>query len=174
LLDEFVDGTLSNSAHARVEAHVATCADCASLLEELRVVDALLVSPRILEPAPNFTFAVMADVRTMHAPHPHHRISFAALGAYIVFAWIAIGGFFFFGGHTARLALASLGGVGSASLHGSAILVRAVGHVFGARTLDITAAMGALLGFDLLAAAAVFVAFGYVRSRRASLERGFE
>jgi hypothetical protein len=34
--------------------------------------------------------------------------------------------------------------------------------------------MGAVLGFDLVAAAAVYVAFNYVRSRRTSLERGFE
>jgi anti-sigma factor RsiW len=174
LLDEFVDGTLADADHVRVDAHVATCADCASLLEELRVVDALLVSPRVLEPAPNFTFAVMADVRTMRAPHPHHRISFAALGTYIVFAWLAIGGFLVFGGHTARAALASLGAAVGASLHGSAILARAVGHVFGTHTLDITAAMGALLGFDLVAAAAVYVVFGYARARRASLERTFE
>jgi anti-sigma factor RsiW len=174
LLDEFVDGTLADADHARVEAHVATCDDCASLLEELRVVDALLVAPRVLEPAANFTFAVMADVRTMRAPHPHHRISFAALGTYIVFAWLAIGAFLFFGGHAARAALASLGALGGVAIHGSAILARAGGHVFGAHTLDITAAMGAVLGFDLVAAAAVYVAFNYVRSRRASLERGFE
>ena len=165
-LDEYVDGTLDHADHARVEAHLATCAECSSLLQELRVVDALLLVPRTLDPAPNFTFAVMAEVRTMHAPHPHHRVSFAAIGTYIVFAWLAIGGFFFFGGHAARAALASLGSAGTASARGSAALAGAVRHVFGSHTIDITAAMGALLAFDLLAAAAVFVVFGYARARR--------
>ena len=173
-LDEYVDGTLGHADHARVETHLSTCADCSSLLEELRVIDALLLAPRDVEPAPNFTFAVMAEVRTMHAPHPHHRVSFAAIGAYIVFAWIAIGGFLLFGGHAARAALASLGTAGAASAHGSGVLARAVGDVFGARTIDITAAMGALLGVDLLAFAVVLFAYGYLRARRTAPERSFE
>jgi hypothetical protein len=72
LLDEYVDGVLAPREHALVAAHVAGCASRAGLLEELRVIDALLLTPRALEPAPNFTFKVMAEVRSLPAPAVHH------------------------------------------------------------------------------------------------------
>jgi anti-sigma factor RsiW len=166
LLDEYVDGTLGPLDGARVEAHVASCDACAALLAELRVIDALLIAPRTVEPAANFTFAVMADVRALPVPHRHHRISLASLGAYLVFAWVAIGGFLFFGGHTARAALASIGASVAGTAAGANSLVRAVGHVFGAQTLGVTAAMGVVLAGDLLAAVAVFGVFATLRARR--------
>ncbi len=172
-LDEYVDGTLGPLRAARVEAHVAACPRCAALLAELRVIDALLIAPHTLDPAPNFTFKVMAEVRCLPQPHRRH-FSFAAIGAYIVFAWIAIGGFFFFGGHTARAALATLGSSFVSGARGTMSLADAVRHVFGAQTLSVTAAMGVLLAADLALAAIGIGAFAYMRARRVALQRSLE
>ena len=173
-LDEYVDGTLTPVQNARIEAHVAACPDCAALLAELRVIDALLIAPRTLDPAPNFTFKVMAEVRCLPPPHRHHHVPLAAIGTYIVFGWIAIGAFFFFGGQTARAAFASVGAAIAANVRGFGSLSTAVGHVFGPHTLGVTAAMGLLLGCDLLAAALVVTVFGYGRARKLAAQRSIE
>jgi anti-sigma factor RsiW len=162
---------LSPQQAARIEAHVAACEPCADLLLELRVIDGLLLAPRIVDPEPNFTFKLMAEVRYLPVPHRHHHVPLAPIAAYIVFAWIAIGGFLYFGGHAARAALATIGVSIAAAVRGVGTLSSATGEVFGSHTLGVTAAMGALLGFDLVAAVAVFAAFGFVRARRLAAER---
>ncbi|MBD5635845.1 MAG: sigma-70 family RNA polymerase sigma factor, partial [Candidatus Eremiobacteraeota bacterium] len=95
-LDAYVDGSLSPRERTQVAAHVAACPACASLLEEFRVIDALLVTPRTLEPAANFTFKVMAEVRCLPRPHAHRSPALAVLGTYVVFAWVTIGAFLIF------------------------------------------------------------------------------
>lgn len=166
-LDEFLDGTLSPVRHARVCAHVAACVECTELLDELRVIDALLLGPRKLEPAPNFSFKVMADVRTMPAPHVPRSRTLATIGTYIVFGWAAIGMFLTFGGGSARAALAFL--LGSATRFGAETqsLAAASGRLFGHRVLDVTSAMGALLAVDLVGIALFTAAYLVVRARRA-------
>lgn len=171
LLDEYVDGTLTVANGARVAAHLATCAHCTSLLEELRVIDGLLIAPRALDPAPNFTFAVMAEVRAMPVPHPQHRLPVAAIATYIVCAWATIGAFLMFGGAHARAAFAALGTAIGGAARGFASLAVASGHVFGAHTFNVTAAMGALLSLDLLAAGAVVATVVIVRARRLAPQR---
>jgi anti-sigma factor RsiW len=166
-LDELLDGTLSPVRHARVSAHVAACDDCTALLAELRVIDALLLGPRQLEPAPNFSFTVMADIRSMPAPHVPRSRTFAIIATYIVFAWAAIGAFLTFGGASARAALVFL--LGTATRFGAETqsLAAASGRLFGHRVLDVTSAMGALLALDL--AGIAFFITGYLvgRARRA-------
>jgi len=174
LLDEFVDGTLSPADHARVAAHVAQCDDCAALLQELRVIDALLMKPRQLEPAPNFTFKVMADVRALPVPHPHHRFPFAVLGTYVAFAWLTIAGFLYFGGAAVRTSIAALIVFADRAVRSLGAAAGAPGHLFGHNVYGITAAMGALLGVDLLAAAGVFYLYVALRARRLATERSME
>lgn len=166
-LDEFLDGTLSPVRHARVSAHIAACDECTELLVELRVVDALLLGPRQLEPAPNFSFKVMADVRALPAPHVPRSRSIAIVATYIVFAWAAIGAFLAFGGASARSALAFL--LGAATRFGSETqsLAAASGRLFGHRILDVTSAMGALLAVDLVGIALFVAGYLVVRARRA-------
>ena len=166
-LDEFLDGTLSPVRHARVSAHVAACEQCTELLVELRVVDALLLGPRQLEPAPNFSFKVMADVRTMPAPHVPRSRTIAIITTYIVFAWAAIGTFLAFGGASARAALAFL--LGAATRLGSETqtLAAASGRLYGHRALDVTSAMGALLAVDLVGTALFVTGYLVIRARRA-------
>lgn len=169
-LDAYVEGTLGAGARARVDAHVAECAGCAALLEEFRVIDALLITPRTLEPAPNFTFRVMADVRSVPLPRPHRSPALAVLGTYVLFAWVTIGAFAIFAHAAAVATLAALGAtlvrVGTAF----GTVAGAVGHVFGRQAFDVTTAMSAMLALDVVAAAAIFGLYAFLRARRAALE----
>jgi anti-sigma factor RsiW len=169
-LDAYVEGTLVARDRARVAAHVAGCAACAALLDEFRVIDALLVTPRTLEPAPNFTFKVMAEVRSMHAPRAHRSPTFAVLGAYVVFAWIALGAFATFARGDVRAALAWLQVRLDRIASTAGAVAHATGHVFGSHAFDVTAAMSALLAVDALAAAAIFALYAVLRTRRAAVE----
>ena len=166
-LDEYVDGVLPPRDRALVADHVATCAACTSLLEELRVIDALLVTPRTLEPAPNFTFKVMAEVRCMPQPHVHRIPTFAVLGTYVIFAWVTIGAFLIFARPAALGALAALR---ASLLHASAVggaVARAVERLFGHQS-ELTAAMAGLLALDVAAAGAIFFLYAVVRARRSA------
>jgi len=167
-LDAYVEGTLSAAGRARIDAHLATCSGCAALLAEYRVVDALLLTPLLLEPAPNFTFKVMADVRSLPAPREGRTSILALLGTYIAFGWITIGAFLLWGGSLARAMLATLG---ESMAHAASVaqsLASVTGHSFGPRRFDVTAAMGGLLGADVLVAAVVVALYAFRRSRRAS------
>jgi anti-sigma factor RsiW len=168
LLDAYVDGELSPARRARIAAHLDSCTECAAILAELRVIDGLLLEPRQLEPAPNFTFRVMAEARCLPAPRAHHLPHFAVLGTYVVFAWAAIGAFLAFGGGAARAMLATIGnGFARAATQVSA-LAAATGHVFGHQAYDVTAAMGVMIGADMVIVAAVVALYAFLRARRAT------
>ena len=166
LLDEFVDGTLTPRERALVSAHLGNCADCAALLQELRVIDALLLKPRELDPAPNFTFKTMAEVRSMPKPHVHHVPHLPVIGAYLAFAWTAIALFFLIDGAAARGALSVLRGAAARYWDGFGALVTTTSHLFGSQTLSVTAAMSALLGIDAVLALALIGYFYMGRARR--------
>jgi anti-sigma factor RsiW len=89
--ERFIDGDLSDGDRARLLAHVDGCDACLGLLEELRVVDALLLTPRTIELPENFTFATMADVKAMPHPCPLRTPLAATLIAYVVGAWSLLG-----------------------------------------------------------------------------------
>lgn len=89
--ERFLDGNLGASERARLLTHVERCNACSGLLEELRVVDALLLAPRTVELPENFTFATMADVRAMPPPCPLRTPLAASLIAYVVAAWSLAG-----------------------------------------------------------------------------------
>ena len=167
LLDEYVDGALTPREHGLVATHVANCADCAALLQELRVIDALLLTPRALEPAPNFTFKAMAEVRSMHRPHVHHVPHLPVIGAYLAFAWTAIALFFLIDGAAARGVFDTLRAISIRYWDGFGSLVTATSHLFGAQTLSVTAAMSALLALDAVLALALAGYFYMGRARRA-------
>jgi len=171
--DAYVEGELSPVLRARIAQHVATCESCRSLLEEFRVIDALLLAPRQLEPQPNFTFKVMAEVRCLPRPHAHRMAPLPILATYVVFGWMAIGAFLVFGGSAARSMLAAIGAAFGHAGASAGALALAVQHLFGRQAFDITAAMGALLGLDLLVAAVVAVLYTAVRARRVQADRSF-
>jgi len=143
LFEGLLDGTLTALQRRDVETHLEKCARCKSVLEELRVIDALLLSPRVLEPAPNFTFKTMADIRGMPAPKTHFRLPpWLWLGIYLALSWIAIGAWFAVGRPDAPAALAL--GLG------------ALQHVAGAFS-GIGRAIGAGLGYTGIASIVTIV-----------------
>jgi anti-sigma factor RsiW len=88
LLDAYLEGALSRRQSFAVSAHLRTCHDCASLLQELRVVDALLTTARPPGVAADFTAAIVSA--TAVAPHRFQRrrsrIGLALL-LYVALAW---------------------------------------------------------------------------------------
>jgi len=174
LLDAYVDGELSAARRARIASHAESCANCAALLTELRVIDGLLLAPRELQPAPNFTFKVMADVRSVAAPRAHRSAHFAVLGTYVVFGWIAIGSFLMFGGPAARAMIAWLGAGFAHAVAMISALSGTTGHLFGRQTFDVTAAMGALIALDLLLVATIVALYAFLRARRAPIDGSTE
>jgi hypothetical protein len=89
--ERFLDGALSAGERARLLAHVDGCDACRGLLEELRVVDALLLAPRAIELPANFTVTTMADVRALPPPAVRRAPIAATLIAYTVAAWSLAG-----------------------------------------------------------------------------------
>lgn len=89
--DGLLEGTLTAQQRWRLDAHLERCGKCTVVLEELRVIDALLLTPRKLEPAPNFTFKTMAEIRTLPPPQPARATWPWVFGSYLLFSWIAIG-----------------------------------------------------------------------------------
>jgi anti-sigma factor RsiW len=170
LLDAYVEGELAPARRARVGAHLEGCASCAALLEELRAVDGLLLAPRRREPAPNFTFKVMAEVRAMPAARAPRFPHLAVLGTYVVFAWVAIGSFLTFGDGTARAMVTTIemGFVRATSTF--SLVAGATSRLFGGQTFDVTAAMGAMIAIDLVFAATIVALYAVLRARRAPID----
>ncbi len=89
--ERYLDGELDPAERAAFAAHIDACDACRSLLDELRVVDGLLLQPRTIEPAPDFTAATMADVRALPPPRGPASQLPAYLVCYVVAAWSLIG-----------------------------------------------------------------------------------
>ncbi len=89
LLDRFLEGTLTPREMSETAAHLRSCAACARLLEELKVVDALLLTTDIPELPRNFTFAVMAETISLPAPKPRDHRVWRFVAVYLAAAWIA-------------------------------------------------------------------------------------
>jgi anti-sigma factor RsiW len=126
--ERFLDGELGPAERAHFVAHVDACDPCRSLLEELRVVDALLLQPRAIDPAPNFTFKTMAEVRALPQPAARRDRLPAYLVCYVVAAWLLIGAGFVLAPQTmhalsetaldvARTVAVALGGVWHVAIH---------------------------------------------------------
>ena len=164
LFDRFLEGTLTPRELSEVATHVRLCAHCALLLEELKVVDALLFTTQAAELPLNFTFAVMAEARTLPAPKwREHRIwSFVAL--YVTAAWVAaiIG---------VALSGVSLAKVAGAVAGGADDFARAIGAGFAGvgQNAPALATFGAgVLFIDLALAAVVAVSYFVIRPRLAA------
>ncbi|HEY5350761.1 MAG TPA: anti-sigma factor, partial [Candidatus Lustribacter sp.] len=127
--ERFLDGVLTEGERARLLVHVGGCEECRGLLEELRVVDALLLEPRTVELPPNFTRATMADVRAMPLPHARRAPIAASLVAYIVAAWSLAGAAALIAPDVVLTAGKSAFGAGSTVLGALTGLARAFAHL---------------------------------------------
>jgi anti-sigma factor RsiW len=166
LFEAYLDGTLLPAQRARLLAHLAGCGPCKGMLEELRVVDALISSPRHVELPANFTFATMAEVRSLPRPHATSAPVYAYLVSYLVAAWLLIGAGFVF-------AASAMRAFGETALDVSASFARVfgiVGHA-GARIAGDFGPLGTLLGaavlLDFAVVLALVVGFTVVRPRLA-------
>jgi len=155
----YLDNTLTPAQRARLLTHLAGCGGCKGILDELRVVDALLVSPRTVELPPNFTFATMAEVRSLPRPHVSPAPVFAYLVSFLVAAWLLIGAGFLLASSAMRAfgetalglsgeTLRSIGVIAQARRGGARALGGRGGWVGAAITLDVIAAL--IVGFALV------------------------
>jgi anti-sigma factor RsiW len=165
--EALLDGRLSAPQRRLLDAHLDRCARCRGILEELRVIDALLLTPRRLEPAPNFTFKTMAEIRSMPPPKPMRpRFPLWMLFAfYLAASWTGIGAWLAFGRPDAHAVLAV--GVGIAQHVAGAVagIAHALSGGFGYGYSGVAGAVAVVLILDLAAMAAVLFLALVVRPR---------
>ena len=95
LLDRYIGRTLSPRRTYAVALHLRGCRDCRDLLHETRVLDALLDTMRIEDPlAINFTFAVMAEIRTVTPVRVSRIRPWLHALSFLVAFWLLAGGWF--------------------------------------------------------------------------------
>lgn len=166
LFEQYLDDTLLPAQRARLLSHLKGCGRCKGVLDELRVVDALISAPRQMELPPNFTFATMAEVRTLPRPRISRTPISAYLVSYLVAAWLLIGAGFL-------LAPSAMRAFGETALEVSARFSHTAGSVghAAARVIGDFGSLGMVLGgaivLDVAVALAVIVGFAVVRPRLA-------
>lgn len=168
LLDRYLEGSLSTPQLLQITAHLGTCAGCAVILEELKVVDGLLATIHTPEPAPNFTFAVMAEVRTMPRPAVSRLNVAALLGTYVVVAWAIIAIWLHIAGITAQTALANTASAFSQLGIGVHLITTGAMNSFGHGAPLVTTFVLGVLALDLAVATGVVIVYGVVRPRLAA------
>jgi len=89
VLDRYVEGTLKPPQMIAISAHLRECESCRALLEELKAIDGLFATTRVLDLPQNFTFAVMAEARSLPAPRPRQHPLWSFLILYSAAAWVA-------------------------------------------------------------------------------------
>jgi hypothetical protein len=154
LLDDFLEGTLRPREGRDVSTHLHGCPDCTLLLDELRVVDALLTTARAPGDAGDITAAVVSATAGTrpHAPR-RHRLGVALL-LYLLAAWgLAAAAF---------LRLHDVAQLGSASLFFAERDLAALGaatHALAPATPLAAAAVTGVLMIDVLLLAATLFAY---------------
>ena len=145
-------------------AHLHSCDACARLIEEVKIIDALLFTTNVPELPANFTFAVMAETRSLPAPKPHEDRVWSFVALYLTAAWIAAIAVFVASGESlTKIGAAIAMGLGNLaqSFSGGAA---GIGH--GAPALA-TFSIG-VLSIDLALAAAAALLYFVVRPRLAA------
>lgn len=166
-LDRYVEATLAPRQMAAVASHLRTCDRCSSLLTELRVVDALLATTQPIELAPNFTFAVMAEARSVRVHEPRRLSLWAVLSFYLVAAWLALSAaYVFFGSHVPRVANAV--GAVSGMVVDTFGTIAAVLHGLGPAAPVTVGIVSAVLFVDVLLACGLIYFYRAVRPRMAT------
>lgn len=164
LLDQYVEATLNAQQMRAIGEHLRACATCTSLIAELRVVDALLGTTVKHMLQPNFTFAVMAQARSMRAPSAARSSTWTVLGIYLLAAWIALSaGIWAFGTHASLAALP----LREAATHAFGAIAGAA-HAFAPATPLVVGSVLTILAVDALLLAGVIGFYTHVRPRLAA------
>lgn len=145
LFEGRLEGTLTWLQRTRLDAHLESCARCSAVLEELRVIDALLLTPRALEPAPNFTFKMMAEIRAMPAPQRVRATWPWMFVLYLALSWLAIGAWFAIGRPDGHAALAIVTGSAQHLAGAAAGVTRAIGSTTVATVVALVLVADAIL-----------------------------
>ncbi len=170
LFEAYLDHTLTPAQRARLLAHLNGCGGCKGMLEELRVVDALLAGPRVVGLPENFTFATMAEARSLPRPHVSHAPVFAYMVSYLVAAWLLVGAGFL-------LASSTLRAVGETILDVTREVLRTLGSLghAGTRLAGDFGSLGTFVGaaiiLDVAVAVALIVGIAVIRPRLAERQR---
>ena len=167
LFERFLDGCVTPRERTGLLAHVDGCTPCRELLEELRVVDALLLTPRDVALAPNFTFATMAEVRTLHQPRSRTAPILAYLISYTVAAWLVVAAAFILSPHVMHGLTATFTGIAG----GVTGALGGLGHVFARLTGHdgpaVSTVVGGVVVLDLILATMLGLTIAYLRPRLA-------
>ncbi len=168
LLDRYVEATLPPRQMTAVSAHLKTCDTCAALVNELRVVDGLMSTTKSVDLPANFTFAVMAEARTMPVAVERRLSVWSLLIFYLVAAWIALsGGFALFGPRLAFLerAFAPIwSGAGNI-----VAAIAGIAHGVGPAAPAVVAGVSFVLFVDVFLAGALIFFYRSVRPRLAAV-----
>lgn len=157
LLDAYLEAALRRFEARAVTSHLRTCTDCTALLDELRVVDALLATARSPSVAPDFTATVVSATRET-ATHAKRRLPLGvALLLYLAVTWALALVALRYNDAAALASSALTAGTGGLTALGAA--VRALAPV----TPVAAAAVTGVLLVDVLLIVALF--FGYRRVR---------
>ena|GEM_PF-557699 len=168
LLDRYVDGTLKAPQMRSISEHLRQCAACRELLQELKVVDALLETSSAPELPPNFTFAVMAETNDLPAPSHRQHPLWSFLALYVTAAWVAAVSAILVSGVSVLTIISSIAAALSRTGSGIALVMddasRGITHA-----LPPLAAFGAgILLIDLALAATVALLYFIIRPRLAA------
>lgn len=164
-LDRYLEGTLSPRRMAQIREHLASCASCQGLLDEVKVVDALLFTTDPPALPENFTFAVMADVNSLPVPQaPPHRF-WSFLAVYSAAAWVATVVALVVTRTSPAVILGWLSNAYAATMHGIGVAFAAV-----PQTAPQVAALGiVVLMLDAIIAAGIAYYYFRVRPRFAAV-----
>jgi anti-sigma factor RsiW len=153
---------------AAVSAHLRTCDACAELVNELRVVDALMATTKSVDLPANFTFAVMAEARTM-AVAVERRLSVSSLRVvYQVAAWIAFSGAFAVLGPRIAFVSHALAPLWSSALNGFAAIT-GIAHGVEPAAPVLVGVVSFVLFVDVLLAGAFIFFYRSVRPHLAAV-----
>ena len=162
--ERFLDGHVTEAERSMLLRHVDGCDNCHGLLEELRVVDALLIEPSPVELPPNFTHATMAEVEALPEPRTCRVPLLAWLVSFTVAAWALIGVAFVLA-PTTMIAAGELSlDVAHDVLYAFGGIVRAVGHLGSRGDLSsLTTVAGSVVIADAIVLVAIIAALRFAR-----------
>ena len=170
IAERYFEGTLRTDERADLTAHCDGCASCAALFEELRVVDALLLEPRRVEPVANFTFAVMAELRALPAPAKRNVRFVSWLTGYLAVSWLIVAAAVAFAGPGMHAVFGSIIAIGTRTGLGLASVAQGTfpGSGTAGGALDVVLFAGSALVLDAVFAAAIIAVVLVVHPRLAA------